>query len=100
MSESEVVQERKIVISSIRNKPFFVELDLRLAYGEIDGSHDPFMNGIFWKNIKRDDPILVSVVEKFPDSGLKVVSIPGDVKWRIETFEGIEHVEEVNRVWF
>lgn len=54
----------------------------------------------FWKNIKRDDPILVYVVEKFPDRGLKIVSIPNDVKWRINSDEGVEYVEEVNRTWF
>ena len=58
-------------------------------------------------SIKRDDPILVKIVEALgyeangPMSHLEVVDIPDDVDWEItEDENGIERVEEVHRVWY
>lgn len=56
-------------------------------------------------DLKRDDPILVRVVEElgrlangnFAD--LKVVQIPDDVKWVIEEYDGREWVAEKHRIW-
>jgi hypothetical protein len=55
--------------------------------------------------IKRDDPILVSVVTDLKKrswgtwSKLKIVEIPADVKWAIADYDGMEWVAEVHRTW-
>ena len=55
------------------------------------------------RNIKRDDPILIKVIEKLGKkanskySELKIVEIPDDVKWEIDEYDGLETVEETHR---
>lgn len=57
------------------------------------------------RDIQRDDPDLVAVVEmmgiaandKF--SCLKVVEIPSDVLWQIAEYDGAEWVAEQHRTW-
>ena len=57
------------------------------------------------RKIKRDDPILVKVVEKLGKkangkySELKIVEIPDDVEWEIDEYDGLETVEEAHRSW-
>lgn len=57
------------------------------------------------KDIARDDPTLVSIVEELKDyangefSELKVVEIPDDVKWQIMDYDGMEWVSEIHRTW-
>jgi len=55
--------------------------------------------------IKRNDPILVEIVEQLgEDAGhrfaqLKVVEIPDDVVWGIEEYDGNEWIAEKHRTW-
>ena len=55
--------------------------------------------------IKRNDPILVEIVEQLGESAngrfadLKVVEIPDDVVWGIEEYDGDEWVAEKHRTW-
>jgi len=56
--------------------------------------------------IKRDDPILIKVVETLGEDGfghfcqLKVVEVPDDVDWYIDTRNGCgEVVTEKHRTW-
>lgn len=57
------------------------------------------------RGIKRDDPILVRVVEELGEraggrsSKLKIVDIPDDVSWQIEEYDGLEHVAKAHRTW-
>ncbi len=57
------------------------------------------------RDIARDDPVLVKVVEEMGElaSGkyaeLKVVEIPGDVDWQIDEYDGAEWVAEKHRKW-
>lgn len=60
----------------------------------------------FWdRDIARDDPVLVQVVEelgkdacsRFAD--LRIVEIPYEVKWHIAEYDGLEHVAEDHRTW-
>jgi hypothetical protein len=55
--------------------------------------------------IKRNDPILVEIVEQLGEaadnrfSELKVVEIPDDVQWTIEEYDGNEWIAEKHRTW-
>ena len=55
--------------------------------------------------IKRDDPILVSVVEDLKKEAndkyaeLRIVEIPDDVEWGIDEYDGNETVSEAHRSW-
>ena len=58
------------------------------------------------RDIARDDPHLVAVVEELGSEAasdrcaeLKVVSIPEDVDWEIDEYDGLERVEERHRSW-
>lgn len=54
---------------------------------------------------KRDDPLLVQVVEELGDAAngphaeLAIVDIPADVEFTIEEYDGREHVAEAHRTW-
>ena len=53
----------------------------------------------------RADPDLVAVVREMGDAAngkfakLEVVTIPDDVEWTIEEYDGAEWVAEVHRTW-
>jgi hypothetical protein len=55
--------------------------------------------------IKRDDPILVEIVEQLGEAAdggfaeLKVVEIPDDVQWQIQEYNGDEWIAEKHRTW-
>lgn len=57
------------------------------------------------RDLARDDPILVAVVEELGDAAnggcaeLKIVEIPDGVDWQIEEYDGNEHVAETHRTW-
>jgi hypothetical protein len=57
------------------------------------------------RNIERNNPILVEIVEQLGESAdgcyaeLKVVEIPDDVQWQIEEYDGNEWVAEKHRTW-
>lgn len=54
---------------------------------------------------KRDDPLLIECIETLGEkafgslSKLKIVSIPADVEWEIEEYDGREWVSEKRRTW-
>jgi hypothetical protein len=57
------------------------------------------------REIDRDDPILVQVVEELGNEAngdcakLRVVEIPDGVEWIIEEYDGLEHIAESHRTW-
>jgi hypothetical protein len=57
-------------------------------------------------NIDRCDPHLVQVVELLKHlswgrhSQLKVVTIPDDVEWFIDNYDGMETIHEQHRQWY
>ena len=57
------------------------------------------------RNIARDDPYLVKIVRELGmgangvHANLKIIEIPGDVKWDIAEYDGVEWVAEVHRTW-
>jgi hypothetical protein len=66
-----------------------------------------FVNGHNWsdRNIPRDDPVLVDLVNKLGSAcwgehaALKIVQIPADVSWQIDDYDGVEWVAEQHRIW-
>lgn len=56
-------------------------------------------------DIKRNDPILVEIVEQLGEAAngdfaeLKVVEIPDDVQWQIQEYDGDEWIAEKHRTW-
>lgn len=57
-------------------------------------------------DIPRDDPCLIQVVETMGVSKasgryaeLKIVEIPDKIEWRIEEYDGIEHVAQAHQTW-
>lgn len=56
-------------------------------------------------DVKRDDPLLVRVVEELGSkadgwaASLRVVEIPDGVQWEIDEYDGREHVAEAHRTW-
>lgn len=53
----------------------------------------------------RADPLLIQVVRELGEDAdgahaqLKIVTIPDDVEWEIDEYDGSEHVAEVHRTW-
>lgn len=71
-----------------------------------DGPHDirlPDEDYDDWE--WRSDPVLIQCVETLkgdaggPCSELRVVTIPDDVEWAIEEYDGAESIHEVHRRW-
>jgi hypothetical protein len=62
-------------------------------------------NYISDRDIARDDPHLIQVIEALGDRAddvhaeLRVVEVPDDVNWVIEEYDGLEWVAEVHRTW-
>lgn len=60
---------------------------------------------LYFRNIKRNDPVLVDVVKELKEkaenrfSSLKIVNIPDDVEWEICEYDGLEWVAEKHRKW-
>lgn len=62
-------------------------------------------NNFYDRDIPRDDPALVQVVEELKEladgkyAELKVVDIPYGVEWIVVDYDGMEHIAEVHRTW-
>lgn len=94
------------------------------SFTEYDGSKDAGAFGIHYatkpldengkyeeesyfsqRDIKRDDPFLVAVVEEMGAAvngrfaKLGITEIPDDVNWEIAEYDGSEHVAECHRTW-
>jgi len=57
------------------------------------------------RDIERNDPILIEVIEELGDEAngrcaeLKIVEIPDGVNWEIDEYDGVEKIDEVHRSW-
>ena len=84
-------------------------IDLICAEKEIDpgewNSTWHFYSNFANRNIERNDPVLVDVVERLGKKSwgycaeLKVVEIPDGVDWEISEYDGSEHIAEKHRTW-
>lgn len=119
------MKTREIVINAVHGG-FGLSHEAIMMYSElaklnlkaVEGKHfslcgyDYYLDSIvddeyYWhdRNIKRDDPDLITVVKKLGDkangkySKLRIVEIPTDVDWEIEEYDGNEWVAEKHRTW-
>lgn len=59
----------------------------------------------YMRSLRRDDPLLVRVVEEMGTAAdgvyaeLMVVEIPADIEWVLHKDDGFETVEEAHRQW-
>lgn len=81
--------------------------------GELEKKPELFSNGKFLseycekfhENMKRDDPILIHVIETLGKDAAgfcatpSIVEIPDGIEWQIEEYDGSEWVAERHRVW-
>ena len=73
-----------------------------LEYKQLAGITDP---GFHDRDISRDDPYLVQIVQRLGMaanggySNLKIVEIPSDVEWIVQDYDGAEWVAEKHRTW-
>lgn len=84
-----------------------MEKELYVLYytKEFDGNR--YANESFFseRDIERNDPCLVEVVEKLGEKAngrfakLVVVEIPDGIEWEITEYDGWESIEEVHRSW-
>lgn len=80
------------------------EPDIGECWNDGSGLREAFLNS-FCGEIPRNDPMLVEVVEKLGAAAnakmakLKIVNIPDDVDWKIEEYDGMEHVREISETW-
>jgi len=73
-----------------------------LEYKKLAGITDP---SFYDRDIPRDDPYLIKVVRELgmgangPHSNLKIVEVPGGVKWIVQDYDGAEWIAEEHRTW-
>ena len=70
-----------------------------------NGLTDWGTHALYARDIARDDPILLQVIDELGEEAdgrcakLKVVEIPDGVAWAIEEYDGNEWVSEEHRTW-
>lgn len=83
-------------------RDFGIRVDHATFWGDGNKTPEWYFND---RDLKRDDPDLVAVVEDLghkadgTHANLEVVEIPDDVQWQIEEYDGLEHVAEAHRTW-
>lgn len=88
-----------------KGKTLYTESDgyITIFYTSPDHNDESFFDD---RSVKRDDPDLVAVVRELGKkadgdcASLHVVSIPDDVDWEIEEYDGSECVAETHRIWY
>lgn len=87
-------------------------LDLKYNKGKSNWQDCYYKNGVedrenyfYDRDLHRDDPILVQVVEELGRkagddyANLEVIEIPDDVDWYIHDYDGMETIREKHRIW-
>jgi len=70
-----------------------------------DGTYDQTAYLAQGRELQRDDPDIIAIVEKMGKKSwgqhaeLSIVEIPADVEWEIEEYDGAEHIAETHRTW-
>jgi hypothetical protein len=86
------------------NKYALEEADIGERWSDGSGPRTEYSDS-FLHDIPRDDKDLIKVVKEMGEeanssvSTLEIVSIPADVEWEIEEYDGLEHIAEAHRRW-
>lgn len=89
------IEEKGLSYKLEKNKKFNFEF-----YVNEDGEDFHYLD------IKRDDPLLVKIVEEMGEKSwdryaeLKVVEVPDHIKWHIHEYDGMEYVAEDHQIWY
>ena len=81
------------------------EWKLIFYYTSPNAKDDEDAEGFYDRNLARDDPLLIQVVEEMKEKAsgrhahLKIVEIPDNVDWEIEEYDGAEWVSEKHQTW-
>lgn len=88
-------------VARIEGAQFYeLSMEERIAYNKQCSSES-----LYDRDIPRNDPVLVQVVETLGKkasgrfAALKIVNIPDGVSWEIDGYDGLEHVAETHRTW-
>jgi len=71
----------------------------------LDGSVRKELFDAFLREIPRDDPLLIQVIQELGESAsgmfasLRIVSIPNGISFHIEDYDGKEWVAEDHHTW-
>lgn len=90
---------RKIVINDDYGG-FGLSTKALSRYNELSGENRDYSS-----EVPRDSPYLIKVIEEMGKEAngafadLKIVSIPDDVKWIVEEYDGLEWIAEKHRIW-
>lgn len=109
-----VQRSRNFDLSSIAQIEYATRLGIDYSLVDREDRHATQTKGryvsingdIQWcKNLRRDDNVLVEVVRDLEeyangDCRLKIITVPADIEWQIESLDGEEWVVERHRVWY
>ena len=91
--------------SEVINTPLHLAYWLLTDCGEILNDFPKESKWLNERDIPRDDTCLVKVVEELREKAngdcaeLEITTIPDDVEWEIEEYDGREWVSERHRTW-
>ena len=88
-------EEYKKIEEEEREKP--------VGKGRYEKTNDVYFSD---RSIERTDPLLFKIIKELGKkkasgrcASLKVITIPDDVEWEIEEYDGWEHIAEKHRTW-
>lgn len=87
-------EEYQRLVEEARQKP--------IGVGRFEESDAAYFSDM---SIERTDPILIQVIKELGEEAngacaeLKIVSIPNDIEWEIEDYDGLETIAEKHRTW-
>jgi hypothetical protein len=79
--------------------------DSDIIRGDMEREHEISPYDSYLRDIPRDDPDFVKIVEEMGEeasghfANLVIVEIPDGIEWSISDYDGMESVEEKHRSW-
>ena len=96
---------KKVVINRCYGG-FSISLAAKTMYMDLTKDHPKPRNFYCNSDIARDDPHLIAVIEEMGTqaasgqySKLKIITIPDDVQWTVQEYDGVEWIAEKHRTW-
>jgi len=92
-------------VSAEQAKESFLFHTCTADYGSNPGKEKLRGSYFSGRNIERNDPDLITVVEGLGDEAngqhaqLEIIEIPDGINWEVDDYDGMETVEEQHRSW-